>query len=485
MQNRVMRGWIGLILLSMAVWAIACAVNPVSGKREFMLLSESQEIQLGNQSDPSIVGMYGLYQDAKLQQFIETKGKAMAKISHRPNLNYQFRLLDSPVINAFAVPGGYVYFTRGIMAHLNNEAEFAGVLGHEIGHITARHSAKQYSKSQLASVGLGLGAIFSENVARFAGLAQTGIGLLFLKYGRDAERESDRLGVEYSTRIGYDAREMANFFGTLDRMTAPEEGGAGRPPSWMSTHPNPADRVVSVTNLANEWRGKVSNSNLKVNRDPFLQMLEGLVYGEDPQQGYVDGNVFYHPGLKFQFPLPSGWQFANTPSQVQMANKDGSAAIVFTLGEGASPIDAGNKFIQQSQAKVVERNTIKVNGLDAQRMVSDVTTEQGVLGVLSYFIKYGQNIFVFHGYSAKAQLSGLSGIFEGTMRGFKSLSDPARINVKPDRIRIKKVPRTGTLQSALTALKIPAAKHKEHSFINGMQLNDNVRANSLIKTIGK
>lgn len=174
-------------------------------------MSEGQELALGKESDPSIIAQYGVYENAQLQAFITEKGKQMAAISHRPNLNYEFKILDSPVVNAFAVPGGYVYFTRGIMGHFNNEAEFAGVLGHEIGHIAAKHSAQQYSKQMLTQVLFIGGMIVSEDFRKFADVAEQGIGLLFLKFSRDNETESDKLGVEYSTKIGYDAHEMAGF----------------------------------------------------------------------------------------------------------------------------------------------------------------------------------------------------------------------------------------------------------------------------------
>ncbi|HYG38475.1 MAG TPA: M48 family metalloprotease [Cytophagales bacterium] len=183
-----------------------------------MLLSKSQEIAMGKQSDPDIVNFFGIYEDPTLQKFIKEKGEQMVAVSHRKGLDYEFKIVDSPVVNAFAVPGGYVYFTRGIMAHFNNEAEFAGVLGHEIGHITARHSAQQYSQSMLAQVGLVVGMVISPEFAQFADIAQSGVQLLFLKFGRDHERQSDKLGVEYSTKIGYDAQEMADFFQTLDRI---------------------------------------------------------------------------------------------------------------------------------------------------------------------------------------------------------------------------------------------------------------------------
>ncbi len=178
----------------------SCARNPVTGKKEFMLMTEGQEMALGKQSDPSIIQAYGLYDNQELQDFINSRGQEMVKVSHRADMEFNFRLLDSPVVNAFAVPGGYVYFTRGIMAHFNNEAEFAGVLGHEIGHVTARHSAKQYSQQMVAQLGLMAGIMASEKFRDFAYEASQGRGLLFLKFGRDHESQSDMLGVEYSTK---------------------------------------------------------------------------------------------------------------------------------------------------------------------------------------------------------------------------------------------------------------------------------------------
>ena len=171
-----------VLFISSLILISSCSRNPVTGKKEFMLMSEGQELAMGKEYDPQIVAEYGLYQNQTMQDFINDKGKQMAAISHRPNLNYDFKILDSPAVNAFAVPGGYVYFTRGIMGHFNNEAEFAGVLGHEIGHIAAKHSAKQWSKEMLANVLLIGGMIASEQFRIFADVAQQGIGLLFLKY---------------------------------------------------------------------------------------------------------------------------------------------------------------------------------------------------------------------------------------------------------------------------------------------------------------
>ena len=317
-----------LFIAGILLLGYSCAVNPVTGKKELMLMSEEQEKALGLQSDPSIIASFGLYQDDEIQAFVQEKGAQMGKISHRPSLDYQFRVLDSPVVNAFAVPGGFIYFTRGILAHFNNQAEFAGVLGHEIGHVTARHSASQQSKAMLAQVGLIAGMVVSEDFRNYAGAAQQGLQLLFLKYGRDDESQSDRLGVEYSTKIGYNAHEMADFFGTLNRLS--EQAGQ-RIPTFMSTHPDPLDRYGKVHQEADKWQKKYNPNELKVNREGYLQMIDGLVYGEDPRQGFVENNVFYHPELKFQYPVPSGWQTQNSPQQVLHAPEGGKGIIFFTL----------------------------------------------------------------------------------------------------------------------------------------------------------
>ncbi|MGH1364009.1 MAG: M48 family metalloprotease [Calditrichia bacterium] len=482
MNTPLITKWFRNIALGISfLWILACAVNPVTGKREFMLLSEADEIAMGAQSDPQIVQMYGVHENPRIENFITTVGNDMVAVSHRSNIKFDFKLMDTPVINAFAVPGGYVYITRGIMAYLNSDAEFAGVMGHEIGHVTARHSAKSYSRSQVAQLGLGLGSVLSQTFAQFAGLASQGMQLLFLKNGRDAERESDQLGVEYSTKVGYDAREMANFFNTLNRMRPADGGGL---PDFLSTHPNPAERVGNIQKLAAEWQSRVPNSNLKIGRNDFLNRLEGLVYGDDPQQGYVADNMFFHPTLKFQFPIPGGWKHMNTPSAVQMQNEAGDAAMIMQLGKG-TPAAAANTFLTESQATVESQGATTVNGLNAYRTVATLNTQNGALKILSYFITYGSNTYVFHGYTSAQAFGQQASTFESTMKGFRKLTDTARMNVKPDRIRIKRITRSTPLKAALKTHGTPDDKLDELALINGMQLTDVLAPNTLIKTIGK
>ncbi len=477
---------ISLLTLLFVFVAHSCSVNPVTGKKELMLLSEDQERAMGLSSDPGIIASFGLYPDSILQEFINEKGKEMGAISHRPDLEYEFRILDSPVVNAFAVPGGFIYFTRGIMAHFNNEAEFAGVLGHEIGHVTARHSASQYSKQILAQGALLAGIAISEDFRQYAGVAQQGLGLLFLKFGRDDESQSDRLGVEYSTKIGYDAYEMASFFNTLDRLS--DQGGQ-RLPSFLSTHPDPADRYRKVLANAEKWKSSpnVNRNELQVNRDSYLRMIDGLVYGEDPRQGFVENSVFYHPVLKIQFPIPSGWQTVNSPQQVQMAPQDGQALLQLTFAPKPTLEESASAFVTDNQLQLISQNNTTVNGYSALTTMADQVNQQTgqTVRILSYFIQFGDVILQFNGMSLQQSFQNYQNYFLQTIKNFRDLTDPEKINRQPDRIRIKTVPRTNTFQAALTALRVPASRHEEFAILNGMELKDTVEKGMLIKVVGK
>ena len=262
-------------------------------------------------------------------------------MSHQPAIVYSVQVLDSAVVNAFAVPGGYVYLTRGILAYLNDEAELAGVMAHEVGHIAARHSAQQYSRAQAAQLGLGLGSMLSPTFKKYAGLAGAGISILFLSFSRENEREADDLGVLYSSKAGYDAHRMADLFVTLERLN-PGEGKDGLP-AWFSTHPNPPDRIIAVRKAADAWQADNPKAPVATNRDQFLRHLEGLVFGEDPRHGYVANQTFYHPELRFQFPVPAGWAVDNTASQVLIYPKAQDAAMLLTVAPETTPRRGGQR----------------------------------------------------------------------------------------------------------------------------------------------
>ena len=563
-----------------------CAYNPVTGKKELSFMSDEKEIAIGKDSDPKIIAAYGLYEDETLQAFINKKGKEMAAISHRPNLNYQFRILDSPVINAFALPGGYVYFTRGILAHFSNEAEFAGVLGHEIGHITARHSAKQYTRQILGQVGLVAGLLLSDVVRQNANQASQALQLVFLKFGRDQESQSDKLGVQYSSTIGYDARYMADFFNTLNRMRGDD---AANMPTFLSTHPAPLDRYKTVNSLAEKFQAENTDKTYAENRDQYLRMIDGLTYGEDPRQGYVENGVFYHPDLKFQFSIPSGWKLANSPQQVQITPENGEAAILMMLAQEKNLDEAGKNFVTNNKLTLVSSQKTSVNGLNAVKIISDqypqqqqqqqqasssaaggqnqsmasnkgqtkgqpkgqnapqtqnkgqvqskgqpqggvqgktpgknpstpnkaphpapkgqnqtpipgkgsnqnpgqghpAPTQNGVtptLRIQTTMIEYNGMIYAFHGLTKYAEFNQYSRNFDIPGKNFKKLTNAAKINVKPTKLRVKTVQRTGTLSSTLKALGAKNDQLDELAIINGMKLEDQVKKGSLIKILGK
>lgn len=469
-----------LFLLSLG----SCAINPVTGKKQIVLMSEAQEIAMGKQSDPEVIAFFGLYEDPELQQFISAKGNEMAAISHRPNLAYEFKIVDSPVINAFALPGGYVYFTRGIMAHFNNEAEFAGVLGHEIGHVTARHSVIQQRNQILGQIGLLAGIILVPELGQFVDPLSQGMQLALLKFGRDAERQSDELGVGYSSQIGYDAKEMADFFETLERQQI--NSGADEIPPFLSTHPSPEERNATVESLALEWQGKSSTTEFEINRDSYLRKLDGLIVGEDPKQGFVENSTFYHPVLKIQFPIPTAWSHQNSPQQFQMAPQSGEAVMILTLGSGTSLEEAANAVLENYGLTLVESKKETINGMPAILLVADRLQEQAAtLRVLSSLIQFEGNIYSLMGVTDVANFNSYQAVFAKTIRDFKELRDSEKLNRKPDVIKIKSVPNTMSLEAALKYYGMSAERFEELSLLNGMQLTDQVSKGMLIKVVGK
>ncbi|HLL94879.1 MAG TPA: M48 family metalloprotease [Spirosoma sp.] len=465
-----------------------CARNPVSGKRELNLMSQEQEIAIGKQSHPSIVSSMGLYENKNLQAFMNEKGKAMARISHRPDLPYEFHIVDSPVVNAFAVPGGFVYFTRGILAHFNNEAEFAGVLGHEIGHVTARHSARQQNKQLFGTLGTIATAILLPQATE---MAQQGIGLAILSYSRAHESESDEIGVEYSSKIGYDAHQMANFFSTIKRIS----DNAGQAiPTFMSTHPDPGNRNVRVNKLATEYQAK-NPGNYQSNREQYMRLIDGIMYGEDPKQGFVENNMFYHPELRFQFPVPNGWDHQNSPSQFQMGPKEGKMAMILMLAKGNSLDEAAQNLVKELRLNVSESNRTTINGNQAIVLISQQQQQQQqgqpqqqqdprtATQIATWLIQYNNAVYALHGLTAASTFGNAFRTFQSVAGGFRALTDAEKINRRPERVQVKNVPVDGTFGQAMSALGMPASRLEELGTLNSLKANDRVARGSLIKVI--
>lgn len=476
------------LMLFFIIMAVSCAVNPVTGKRQLMIVSEEQEIRQGAEYDPQVTATFGVYDDQDILSFIQARADEMGKISHRPDLKYHVKILDSPVVNAFAVPGGYIYLTRGILAQFNNEAEMIGVLGHEMGHITARHSVSRQSKQTLGQLLLVGGMIASEEFASYASYAMQGMQLLFLKFSRDDERQADDLGVAYSSQVGYDAQMMANFFDVLNKMSLPaEQGGV---PTFLSTHPNPANRQEAVMQEARKWQDSLDTETWKVNTGSYLQMIDGMVYGDDPRQGYVEGNTFYHPELKFSFSYPAGWKLENMPTQVNMAPPDGKALMVFTTATASSLGEAADNTIGQLELDQQERSNTIINGMPAIITVSEQVNQDQATGqkqtnrIMSGFIDYNNEYYVFHGVASEADYNTYAGTFRTNMDTFSSLSDPSKLNREPLRIKIRKVQNTGSLAKAFSDLGVAQDKIEELALLNNLEPDDTVQEGKALKVTG-
>ena len=492
-KTQLFRWCFALCLAGMLASACVVQRSPVTGSKRAYGYSWEQEKQIGAEADPQIIAQFGLYPDEKLTRYVETIGERVLAESHLRrsdtpaeyrSLKFHFRVLDSPVVNAFALPGGYVYVTRGLLAHLQNEAQLAVVLGHEIGHVAGRHASKRALQSQIGQLGLIGGAIIGQEVLGLPGQDLLSAGgtvaqLLFLRYGRDDERESDRLGVEYSALAGYEAAEGAEFFVSLKRIG--EQSGQSIP-GFLSTHPDPGEREVRIQEMAREWKTRVPMT--LVDEQEYLSMIDGMVYGDDPRQGYAEGGVFYHPQLRFQFPLPPGYTVINQPSQVAMIEPNQRAIVSLALARDVSSASAaGQKLASQQGITVLDGGRTTVNGNSAYFVLGEAQTENQAVRFLVYYIEYGGNIYQILGYAAKQDFGTYSDVFRRTITGFRSVTTPAVLNVQPVRVRVQRVTNGATF-SALVSGTLPSETSAEDiAILNQVGLSESIPAGRHLKFV--
>lgn len=418
------------IAASLLVPIASCATNPVTGESELALVSEEQEIQMGRQADEQIVASMGLVEDERLQRYVSGLGTRLAERSERPELPWTFRVVDDPTVNAFALPGGFIYVTRGMMSHLTSEAQLVGILGHEIGHVTARHSVNQMSRAQLANLGLGLGMILAPEGLRPLGqVAGAGLQLLFLRFSRDDERQSDELGVQYMTQLGYDPAELAGVFEMLGRVA--DEAGGGGVPAWASTHPAPEDRQERILTMA-ESHPQAE----RVARPEYLRTVEGLTFGADPREGFFRDRVFHHPELRFRMEFPSGWRGVNSRTAVQAVSENQQAAMVLTLAEEGSPRAALSAFESQEGVTVTGAEERNVNGIPAVLATFQAATEQGEVRGAIMFPELDDRVYAIYGFSSASDWSGFQGDITGAITSFQRERDESVLSVRPNHLEI-------------------------------------------------
>ena len=438
--NSIVRSPFRWILVTSLV--AACATNPVTGKREISLVSEQQEVQMGQEGAQQVAQEIGLIKDQALQNYLQSVGSAIATKSERPNLPWTFRAVDDPSPNAFALPGGYIFVTRGLLDLMNNEAELATVLGHEIGHVTARHSVQQMSQQQLAQLALGVGAILSPTVAQLGEAASQGLGLLFLKYGRDDERQADDLGFRYALNQGYDVRYMDDVFRSLQRLG--EASKESPLPSWLATHPGEAERIQTIdARLAQLQPSQLANA--KVSAQEYMQRVNGLVYGADPRNGFFQGNTFYHPDLRFQITLPSGWQGQNLSQAVIAVSPQQDGIIQLTLAKGNSPEAAARTFLSQEGIQAGQASQETVNGVPAVASRFQAQTEQGVIQGLAAFFTYNGATYQVIAYAPAQRYAGYDAAFRQSLGSFGPVTDSRVLSVQPKKVNVVTLPQQMSL----------------------------------------
>lgn len=465
------------------VAAFACATNPATGKRQFNLMSEAQEISAGQEADAQVKKEMGIYNEPNLQEYISGIGLKLAQLSERPNLPWHYSVVDVPAINAFALPGGYIYITRGILPFLNDEAQLAGVLGHETGHVTARHAAQQYTRAVGGTIGLVALGIFVPGARPFGQIAEQGLGVLFLKYGREDELQADQLGARYAARANWDPAgvpEMLTTLGRLDEASGQRRGV----PNWLETHPEPLARVKEIQPAVQQLSDR--RTDFIRNGDAMLRAMDGIIYGDNPDQGIVRGASFIHPPLRFRIEFPNGWDIQNSPAQV-MAKAPG-ADVYMLLEQVEMPRGNGVDNIARAQMenagfRVLSGSRDRVNGLDAFIGLYQGSLEGlGDVRVRAAHIAHNGNVYLVAGFAAPKIFDPLDSAILTSIRSFKPLTADEAAAVHPNRIDIYVV-RPGDSWQAIAERSGGVIKPSTLAVMNGAEPNSQPTVGSRIKIV--
>ncbi len=464
----------------------ACAVAPATGRTIFTGgLTPEKEAALGFKEDKKVQKEFGgAYDDPALARYVSSLGKLLARTSEMPDLAFTFTVLDSPIVNAFALPGGYVYVTRGLLALADDEAELAGVLAHEIGHVTARHTAERYGHTILAQGGaLGAGLLLGGEAADIAG---TGAMLFVRSWSRDQEHEADLLGVRYLSRVGYRPQAMASFLTRLQAHSRLEAEIQGRPGkadefSLLQTHPRTAERIE----LAIRAAGAKPVADPLIARDLYLGKVDGLLYGDDPKQGVIRGRRFLHPDLRFAFEVPDGFHLLNGPKQVAARGPEG-AAIVFDRAPKGAGVSITDYLIRDwaKDATLRDVETITVNGLAAATAQTRVRGRQGTLDFRLVAIQDdADSVYRFRFVSPPKLTGALAEGFKRTTYSFHRLSPGEAAQIKPRRLHLYRVRPGDTLSGISGRMAFESYRLQRFLVLNGLNEKDLIRPGRTVKIV--
>lgn len=484
-----------LVLFSFLIFSNSCTVqrSPVSGNKRAYLYSWEEEKQLGQNADKEIIAQYGVYQDDDLSEYVNNLSMDVLVNSDMRRedtpqqyreTEFTFRVLDSPVVNAFALPGGYVYVTRGLLAHLENEAQLSVVIGHEIGHVAARHASQRGLTQAIGQVVVVGGAVLGQELLGISGesllsLSSQAAQLMFLSYGRDDERESDRLGVEYAAKTGYAAAEGGKFFNSLKRIS---ENSNQSLPSFLSSHPDPGEREQTIPQKAQQWAEQGYEQTI-YDAEEYMNYIDGIIYGDNPRLGFTEDGVFYHPDLEFQFPVPENWQVVNQAQQVALVSPEQNAVMIFQIdSEASNPEESVQNFLTSNELQAESQQSTSSSGRwDAYVATTTAQGEQQELGVYLYAVEYDGNIYRFLNYSSVDQYSSFESDFEETTTEFDRLTNQRILNINPVRLNVIQTNRRAPFSDFLPNSLPMDIQPEEIAILNQVQLDEMIEAGTTIK----
>ncbi len=480
-------------LAALVAATAACTTNPATGRSDFTpFMTPAQEAAVGRKEHPKLLAEYGgaYVERAALGSYVEEIGRRLQGVSEVRQPPFTFTIVNSDEVNAFALPGGYVYVTRGLMALANSEAELAGVVAHEIGHVTARHTAQRYNRALFAQLGaqLGAAALGGGKDGGIAGdLAQLGAALYVQGFSRDQEREADQLGIRYLRRAGYDPWAMVSFLNVMQAESAlaatiagRERGAAGA--GLFASHPRTADRVAGAARAA---RG--GQTGLRLGGDEYLLRLDGTLFGDDPEQGLRLGRVFAHPVLRFRFEAPPGFRMRNTSAAVVARHPNG--ATVGFDGDELERDTTMERYLAREWPKGVALGRIEritVNGMDAATGAARVSTRQGARDVRAVAIRFDDTRVYRFLMLTPPRLTGT--LSEGLRRmtySVRRLGEREAAALKPLRLRIHEVAPGDTVESLAATLPFDDFQIERFRALNGLAPGDHLAPGRLVKLIAE
>jgi predicted Zn-dependent protease len=474
--------WLGAIAL---LGALGCSVNPATGKPQLVLVSESHEAELGRKAAEQVAQEVGLVDDPALAEYVAAVGQRLVRVSVQPDQHFEFHVVDMREPNAFALPGGYVYVSRGLLAISNSEDELANVLGHEIGHVLARHAAQRETRALPGSFLTGLTALAagivggSEAAALVGSIGQTATMGFLASYSRDQEREADKLGQELAARAGYNPVGMSQFLATLERQTALETKGSRRP-SFFDSHPSTPERISS-TEAFSKQLSTAPGTPIAGTRAAFLQTLDGLIVGEDAREGIFENTTFLHPELGFHVRFPDGWKTSNGKTAVGAASPQQDAVVAVEFqARGTDPRAAAERFVADQRIVVSKSGPLQVSGLPAFRVVGVAQTQRGEIPLVITFIAHREVIYRITGLASASVFQERMPAFVNTADSFGALSSAERARISQSRLRlVRALPGETIDQLAVRVRSVWSSQ--EIAIANALETGTGLQAGFLVK----